>query len=319
MANGAKDVASALEQAVSGAEATATSSDSEKTVDSGKQAAQQQAQSTPASQQDQGTKGKQTPGPVPYDRFHEKVEQFNVASEKIKELESKLSAAVEREDSLRSRLVEFEEDAQILDSIRRLADEDQEWRPTLERLEKRLKGIKDDVETGKTTEKQGEKDTAQALSDAKKELEEKFEEQQTDFIVMQARTLADNYLKNLPKEYADEERKVIQEMLTPRVDWNKVAENPVDLPNILADGLKKTLEAYGEPRGALSAKLREFEENKTETGPVETPEQIAKRLAETDWSEMTEVGQGESAKEVPKHSDEDFTTALAQQMKLLNR
>lgn len=322
MANGTTDVAAALEAAVSGSEASATSKETAPPV-----ASTTEKSVTPAEGQPQSTeKGKQ-PGPIPYERFHEKVEQFNQSTEKIKDLETKLAAAVDREDSLRSKVVNLEKEAGVLESIRSLADEDEEWRPTLEKLDKRLRGIEEEVEEGTKTKQEGAQEATDVLANAKKELEEKFEDQQTDFIVMQARELADKYLRNLPEEYTAEERHVIGEMLTPRVNWDKVAENPVDLPQILAAGLKETLETYGEPRGALSSKLKELEETREETSTVETPEQIAKRLAETDWAEVVESGRtrkdhvtgDDVAIMTPKQSEQDFEKALADVLKLGNR
>lgn len=327
MANGATDVAAALEAAVSGKEASATSQETGTPADSQQQA--QAQQQTPAESQDQSTgKGKQ-PGPIPYDRFAEVNQAKTELADKVKDLESKLAEAVERETGLRSNLTKLEQEANILESIRNLAEEDEEWRPTLEKLDKRLRGIEEAVEEGTKTEKQAEKETTQAISEVKKELEDRFEEQQTDFIVMQARELADRYLRNLPQDYTDEERRVIGEMLAPRVNWDAVAESPTELPKILADGLKETLEAYGQPRGALSAKLKELEEtgDDTTTPKVETPEQIAKRLAETDWSETVETGRtrrdhvtGDEVKvTAPKQSDDDFAKALSDVIKLGNR
>jgi hypothetical protein len=313
----ATDVTAALEAATRGAETppTSTETDTPAAGSVKETAAKPVTPAAPVESQTPSTEeGKTKPGPIPYDRFSEVNQAKNDLTAKVEELTGKLSAAVEREDSLRTRLGTAEQEATILQSIRDLAEEDPEWRPTLEKLDKRIRNVKEEVEAGTKTEEEGKKETTKLLDDAKKELAEEFENQQTDFIVMQARQLADSYLRNLPKEYTEAERAVIGEMLTPRVDWDSVAKTPVDLPKHIASGLEKTLKDYGEPRGALTAKLAEIEDNKTETEPVETPEKIAERLANTDWSETV---QSEDGKPSPKHSDEDFARALAQQVRIL--
>lgn len=306
-------VEAALESAINGEADSVTAVETEKPVTEKSVAAEKAPAAKETVNQNQSTEGKQKSNSVPYERFHEKVEQVQDLTAKLQSVQDRLAAAVEREDTLNSRLRDLETEADVLDRIRALA-EDEQWKPTLERLDAKLRGIEEQVESGEKTEAQGEKDTAKVIQEAKQEIQEAFEDQQTDFIVMEARRVANRYITNLPEEYAAKERALIQDMLTSRVDWDAIAEDPTRLTEIMAQGLEVALTDYGEPRGALQAKLSKFEEQ-DEATPRRTPAEVARELEETDWSEMV-ADDTDSNKRKFKHSDEDFAAALAKRLKL---
>jgi hypothetical protein len=103
------------------------------------------------------------------------------------------------------------------------------------------------------------------------------------------------------------------------VDWAKIEADPSIMKQSLVDGYKAALKEYGEPRGALKAKLEEIETTKSEKPVEETPsgEEIVKGILDDErLSKMKVDDKGRVLG--PEMSDAEVEAKMAEIMKITN-
>jgi len=231
----------------------------------------------------QGTEGKS----IPYDRFSEVVAQKNEALERLKALETQFKSVAERESGLRERVGQLETDHQILESIKGLAA-DPRYKDTVVKIDKALQGIHED--TVKAEEKGDDKAVARleaAMQEKLAELEELNAEQNAERLWDDSGRYARELLASLPEEYTDEDKAIISQLWTPRVDWNFIEENGRDvIPATLQKSLAGLIKDYGIPRGALVNKTKQEVMKDVPESSRTTNEAFEKDVKSKNWGEM---------------------------------
>jgi DNA repair exonuclease SbcCD ATPase subunit len=242
-----------------------------------------------------GTDKGQKPGPVPYDRFQEVNAKMRELEGALEQKETELDERAKALEKLSGILEAKEQYVQIVENLRDLyRSGDPEWKGTLEKLERKLQGVEEEVEAGDKTEKQGEKESQRLIKETAARLEDSIADQRADLIVGKAHTLAAQYLAGLPEEYSDTDKERIAEAWTNAVDWESV-EAADDWSEALEQELPNSLEAvlakYGEPQGVLVARTLESLKEKgvveEKSAPVSPQERLDKILSRN-WGELKE-------------------------------
>lgn len=249
---------------------------------------------------------------VPYDRFKEKVEALEKATAKLEEFTT-------RDKEVSVKLAQFEQDHDVLERLRGLAQDDR-YKPLVEKLDKALRGIHEEVEAGDKSQKQGDADINKLFNSHKEELEDAFAQQRADLIWQQVQSISERMLNDLGEDYDNQDLEAIAKLWNPATDWDAIEENPDVMRDELLKSLKHVVETYGEPRGALKAKVKQFEE-KTQQTPEKTvqlnPEQELKGIFEKDWGKVKTTQEGKFAG--PELSDEEFSATMARIMRMGRR
>jgi hypothetical protein len=259
---------------------------------------------------DKGQKAKSQA--VPYDRFKEKVDALDKAAAKIDEL-------TERDKEQAVKLAQLESDHDVLERLRGLAGDDR-YSGLVQTLDKALRGIHEDVKQGDKTEKQADVATKDLFNEHKAELEDAFATQRADLLWQQAQSISERMLEDLGEDYDANDIEAIAKLWNPATDWDAIEVNPDSMRQELLESLKTVVESYGEPRGALKAKVKQFEEKTQqtqETTPVQSQEESLKGLLEKDWGKVKTNADGKVLG--PELSDEDFQATLAKVMRMGRR
>lgn len=258
------------------------------------------------STEDEG-KGSKT---VPYDRLSKVVSQKNEIAERYKSLDEQFKAAQTSNEKLQGQIEGLEQDAQILDAIKNLA-QDEKLRPHVVAIDKALQGIEEEVVVAE------EKGDDQAVSNAEKrfdakvaELEDMQADQRAEGLWREAADHAKDMLAALPETYTDADRETIGKLWTPRVDWNGIEEaGSESIPSALNSSLADVIKEYGTPRGALVAQTTKEIESRIPEAKLTSPEDTLKLLTEKDWAETSEDGKAVV-------SDDDFNAGIAEMLRV---
>jgi len=179
-------------------------------------------------------------------------------------------------------------------------------------IDNRLKGIEAEVEAGETTPEDALDRTRALLEQTREEIADVQATAAAENLVARADIIADKLLAQLPEEYNEQDRNVIQSLWTDKMDWDAAVANPDTLSDILTEGFQQTLNLYGTPRGALftGEEVQELTPEQAEL-PL-TPEEELEGLMNQNWGVTSEkdLGNGRTAV-VAEKSDEDFNDALA--------
>lgn len=250
---------------------------------------------------------------VPQSRVNEITAARREAEERVFTLEQDLSETQKSLTKMTDLLDAKSQDADILDQIRSFAT-DPSMQSHLEAIDKRLKGITDEIESGETTPEEGLERTRELIEAQKDEIEDLKADHQADRLLERADDTADRLLARLPEEYIDEDKNVLGELLVNNFDWQEAVNNPDNLSGQVAETLQAIIDNYGTPRGALVSR-EELEELKNETAiqqPKEDdPREALSTLMGKDWSKVKE-----SDKFDPELSDDEFSRGLAQAIRL---
>jgi hypothetical protein len=296
MAQNSDEAAAALEQAIASGEAELTdSSPEEKGTD-------KEADKEAASQDN-----------IPYSRFKEVNDRMKGAETEVESLQKQLQESTTSLNRMTEMLNSHQEAVDLVERIKGLKD-DPEAGPHVHAIDRALRGIKEEVESGDKTPEQGLKEAQKLVEDTREELAEQLAETQVQQLWDRADVLADKLFAQLPKEYTEQDISIIQELLPVKVDWERIGENPETLKEELSESFQKVIDAYGTPRGALlDPKEVEFVDEKKETEEAFDPKQVLKELEEQEWGAVEE----KDGKKDPIFSDADFTEALAERMRLM--
>lgn len=243
---------------------------------------------------------------VPYERLSQVVKQKNELSERSKNLEEQLKAAVERENELRGRVGTLEQDKQILDAVKNLAHDDR-YRPHVEALDRALQGLDEEIEKAEEGgDKKAESEALKKFEEKTEQLEDLFADQRAEQLWSETYDRAKQMLAALPEDYTDEDRAIIGELWTPRVDWDTIeAEGSNAIPEALNSSLANVIRDYGIPRGALVNKAVEETKSKIPNASILSDEETVKGILEKKWSETDDKGQ-------PVLSEEEFKKGMAE-------
>lgn len=244
---------------------------------------------------------------IPYDRFKEVIDAKNTAAEEAEALRAKLDETRQREDQLRNVLEQTRDEADLVDRIRALAN-DERYSEHVNAIDRALRGIEDDVDTGKVSEEEGAVAANKLLSQHKDEIEDILADQKAELLYNQAMSVAERYLEALPEEYSDDEKAVISRLWMPQVDWDAIEEEPTTMTKLLGESLQEAIDQYGEPRGVLHARLSEIETTEADQEPAReeiSEEDYVNKVLNVPWDETNEDGS-------PKYSDDVFTKGIGE-------
>jgi len=258
---------------------------------------------------------------IPQSRFNEvneALKEERTAGERTREqlLEAQSSLV-----KLQELLAAKEEDVQTLNEIKSYIND-----PTMEEhilaIDKRLKGIQDDVESGESTPDEAMDKTRELLKATREEALDAKADVQAEALITKADIIADKLLDSLPEEYNEQDREVVSALWNAKMDesgWDAAVEAPDELSSVLTETLQETLNTYGTPRGALFSK-EEIDEQTTEVTTEKTPEQELEELMGKDWGALKETTTKDGkTKFEPAISDDDFSAAMATALKHAKR
>lgn len=244
-----------------------------------------------------------------------------------KELKTQLddvSSTLKERDSEIARLVELlefkEKDSRVVAKINELYETNTELKPVLDILDRAVRGEQVDLSQLGISKKEvaanpeGVKDTLlqakELVNSTKQELEAQIAEQRHELILSRADLLADNYLGQLPKEYGEEDVRIVREVLVDKIDWDAIDANPEALTNEFKKGFEKTLKWYGTPKGAAQVSNKSNEKVKEDI----TPEKL-RAFSQQEWGRTRIVEDAKGKREELEVSDADFAKALGAALK----
>lgn len=248
---------------------------------------------------------------VPYERFKE----VNSAYKESKESQDLLTRQLAEQSDKLVRMAELleakEQDVQTLNEIKSFVN-DPAMKEHVVAIDNKLRGIEEAVEDGDLTPDQAQEYTRELLSQTREEIADVRATAQAEALVSRADVIADKLLAQLPEEYNEQDRAVIQDLWTDKMDWDRAVAHPDSLSDILSEGLQEVVNRYGTPRGALFTG-EEVEELTPEpaTQPL-TPEEELAALMDQNWGGIneTDLGNGKTAVQAEK-SDDEFNAAMA--------
>lgn len=302
-----KDVQTDIEAALKGA-AESTSEE-----ESSAELAGEESNDEKSETQDKAPKGKNA---------NTRIQQLIAQEKELQDKLSKVNSTLAERDAELAKLVDLlqarDNDAQVVAKINELYH-NSEHKPIIEYLDKLVKG--EDVNekpsfSSKAVEKSVEQnaDLIRQLEEKGREINEAISDQQAELIFQQADQYASRLLSELPKEYGEEDKKILSAVIIDKVDWDAIeAENGRNLQEELTKGFKETVDWYGKPKGLIV----ETKETEKEIDPEEETKKL-RGFINQDWGQMKTVEKGGKKVFEPSVSDADFAKALGQILKRQN-
>lgn len=298
--NSGADISAQLETAIAGeVESPATETETETVVET-----------TTSEEPSTGTKS------VPYSRFKEVIDQKNDLSTQLNDLQSTFNQNNDSLAKMTQMLEAAKQDSDLIKEIKALAN-DPTMLPHVEALDKRIRGIEDEIEeTGEVDDKSLDK-ARQILERKQAQLSEQLQEQSSDLLTQRADNIADKWLESLPDQYTDQDKEIVGQLWASKVNWNDIESNPDTLDDVLASTFQETITSFGTPRGGLidPNDPDSYEIELPET-PEITPEQEVAQIVGTRNYGGYEAKDGKVSAEV---SDADFASDLGKVLKIGNR
>ena len=248
---------------------------------------------------------------IPYPRFVEVNSALKEARAAQETTVTQLAESNQKLIELTELLQAKSEDVDTLNEIKSYIN-DPEMAEHITAIDNKLKGIDAEVEKGKTTPEDAIAKTQKLLQTAKEEMEDARATQQAENLVTKADVIADKLLAQLPEEYNEQDRNVITDLWTEKMDWDKAVADPDNLSNLLTENFQSVIDRYGTPRGALLSK-EQVEELKPEASTEKTPEQELDEAMNKDWGAVKERDAKPGLKPTFEavESDADFDGVLA--------
>ena len=264
------------------------------------------------SQAETESKSKETPKTVPYARFKEVIEEKNTKASQYEQLSAKFTEQASALANLTKMLEASKPDTDLVKEIKAL-QHDPKMLPHLEAIDRRLKGLEEEVEETGTADKDKVADIRQALKQQKEQLSEQLQAQQADITIQRADAIADKWLESLPDEYTEQDRKVISKLWANEVDWNVLETQPDKVQEHLKDTFKSVLNDFGVPRGKLidpdDPDSYEIEYNEPEK---KTPEQeLMEVISGKEYGKVVDVERGGKKSRAAAVSDDEFAADMA--------
>ena len=249
---------------------------------------------------------------IPQSRFNEVNEALKDSKASGDLLTAQLAEAQAKQVELSDQLLARNDDIETLNEIKSYIN-DPTMAAHIEAIDAKLKGIDVEVDTGKTTPEDALAKTKELLQTTREEIADATATQQAENLVAKADVIADKLLAQLPEQYNDEDRNVITDLWTEKMDWDAAVANPDNLAEILTADFQSVVDRYGVPRGALLSR-EEVEELTPEADTNQTPEQELEKVMDLDWGAVkeTETKPGFRPKFEPVEAEEDFNAVLGE-------
>ena len=248
---------------------------------------------------------------VPYKRFSE----VNSALKESKESGDLLTQQLAEQNDKLVRMAELlelkEQDVQTLNEIKSFVN-DPAMSEHVIAIDNKLKGIEEEVESGDLDPDEAQDRTRELLEQTREEIADVQATASAEALVARADVIADKLLAQLPEEYNEQDRSVIQDLWTEKMDWDAAVADPDALSDILSEGFQDTLNRYGTPRGALftGEEVQELTPEPATEAP--TPEQELEALMDQPWGKVkTETSASGKTTLVPEKTDSEFNDAIA--------
>jgi len=248
---------------------------------------------------------------IPQSRFNEVNEALKDAKASGDLLTQQLAEAQAKQVELSDQLIAKSEDVDTLNEIKSYIN-DPAMTAHIEAIDAKLRGIDVEVDEGKTTPEDALVKAKELLKTTREEVADSQATQQAENLVAKADVIADKLLAQLPEQYNDEDRNVITDLWTEKMDWDAAVANPDNLAETLTADFQAVVDRYGTPRGALLSQ-EEVEELTPEAETSQTPEQELEAEMGKDWGavKQSETKPGFRPKFEPVEPEEDFNAALA--------
>jgi hypothetical protein len=267
-------------------------------------------------------------GMIPRARYNEVSTKFQEAQKTWEAERAELSGKLEEFQKSVGNLSDVaknaEEAQQIVSSLRAMS-RDPKWSDLIDTLDQGLQDPNFDPTAAQATEETSNEETKETkptvdykseIAKVKSEIEESFQAQKIDFLSQQAEVVGDAYMKELPEEYGEQDRKNIQELWSNRVDWDGIHQNPETLTSELSKSFQEVLKAYPVPG---QSQTETTEETTTETEKQPTVEEQLQATIGKDWGALKEVDTPSGKAKQAVVSDDDFAEEFAKVFKLSNR
>jgi len=246
-------------------------------------------------------------------RIQELVQKAKSYEEEANTLKSQLASRDDELKKLIDLVQDRENDSQVVRRLQELHSEP-EWRDTIEKLDRAIQGVEEEIEeaAGSTS-----KPTAQdrRLQAEREEIANQLAEQKADLLLFKAEQQIERYMEALPEEYGEDDRKLLNDLLTSRIDWDGIEESPDKLAEIVGKGVQDTITYYGKPKG-VSSKTETTEGDTKETKPTLSARERLNKLVSQDYGELKTIETPSGKKVVPAVSDADFRKDLAEALRL---
>ena len=252
---------------------------------------------------------------VPYPRFKE----VNTALKDSKASGDLLTEQLAEQNDKLVRMAELlelkEQDVQTLNEIKSFVN-DPDMADHVYAIDNKLKGIETAVESGDLDPDEAHDRTQELLEQTREEIADVQATASAEALVARADVIADKLLAQLPEEYNEADRSVIQDLWTEKMDWDAAVKDPDSLSDILSEGFQETLTRYGTPRGALFTGEEVQELTPEPATNVQTPDEELAELMGRPWGEVnTETSKAGRTTVTPVESDEEFNAALSSLIK----
>lgn len=250
------------------------------------------------------------------DRIQELVARAKAAETKFEEAVAKLQTKESEVGKLIDIVQDREADARIVAKIQEL-HKSPKYRDLVETLDKAIQGIEVEEKKVEAPAPGTPAVTAPANSDLakvqaqmeqlRKEASLAIQDQKTDLLLQKSDLVIKGLFDQLPKtEYLAKDQQRIQEMLTERIDWDGIEQNPSQLEAAVTQGFQKAIEDYGDPNGRIAAQAAK--QNNSESTDAKSKDTDFTKL---DLGKL--VGEGKSRK--PAIDDNDFAALLAAEIR----
>lgn len=269
----------------------------------------------------EGTKAEEKDTPenrIPQSRFNE----VNSALKETKAAEAQAKQQLAEAQASLVRMAELlenkEKDVATLNEIKSYVN-DPNMAEHIYAIDRKLKGIEDDVKSGETTPEDASKKVQALVESAREEMIDTQADIQADALITKAESLAERILASLPKEYNDQDKTILGDLWQDKMNWEAAVANPENLANILTSSFQEVVDRYGVPRGALFT-ADEVKEYQPEVVTPKTPEQELQEEMAKNWGGIVkkELPGGKTVV-TPELSDEDFNAALAKAIRIANK
>jgi hypothetical protein len=246
---------------------------------------------------------------VPYKRFAQVNETLKETRAQAEATQAQLADSQAKLVRMAELLEAKDDDVRTLNEIKSFVN-DPDMKDHVLAIDAKLRGIEQDVEDG-TVEPDEALERAKALlEETREEVADTAADLQADALIQRSDIIAEQLLNALPKEYNEQDRAIIEDLFTDRVDWDSAVAYPDQLSEILTQGFQDTINRYGVPRGALFTG-QEVEELIPDEATRLTPEQELEQEMSKDWGALKEVEVNGVTKTVAEMTDEEFNAVQA--------
>jgi hypothetical protein len=258
----------------------------------------------------EGEEGKGTEdNRVPYKRFSEVNTALKESKAAQEVSQTQLAEAQGKVVKLAELLESKDDDVRTLNEIKSFVN-DPLMKEHVMAIDAKLRGIEEEEEAGEIKPDEAVARAQNLLEETREEIADTQADIQADALIQRSDIIAEQLLAALPREYNDQDRAVINELFTGKVDWDAAVATPDQLSEILTQGFQKTIDAYGVPRGALFTG-NEVEELIPDETTNLTPEQELEQEMGKEWGAVKEVEVNGVKKTVAELTDTEFNALQA--------